>query len=30
MTKIRKYIGKLMKVLDLAEKNGDNLIGLGD
>lgn len=30
ITKIRKYIGKLMKVLDLAEKNGDNLIGLGD
>lgn len=30
MTKIRKYIVKLKKVLDLAEKNGDNLIGLGD
>ena len=30
MAKIRKYIGKLKKVLDLAEKNGDNLIGLGD
>lgn len=28
--KIRNYIDKLMKVLDLAEKNGDNLIGLGD
>lgn len=28
--KIRNYIGKLMKVLDFAEKNGDNLIGLGD
>lgn len=30
MKKIRNYIGKLMKVLDFAEKNGDNLIGLGD
>lgn len=30
MKKIRKYICKLMKVLDYAEKNGDNLIGLGD
>lgn len=30
MAKIRNYIGKLMKVLDFAEKNGDNLIGLGD
>ena len=30
MKKIRNYIDKLMKVLDLAEKNGDNLIGLGD
>ena len=30
MKKIRNYIGKLMKVLDYAEKNGDNLIGLGD
>lgn len=28
--KIRNYIGKLKKVLDFAEKNGDNLIGLGD
>lgn len=30
MKKIRNYIGKLMKVLDYAEKNGDNIIGLGD
>ena len=30
MAKIRSYIGKLMKVLDLAEKNGDNIVGLGD
>lgn len=30
MKKIRNYIDKLMKVLDFAEKNGDNLIGLGD
>lgn len=30
MKKIIKYICKLMKVLDFAEKNGDNLIGLGD
>ena len=30
MKKIRNYIDKLMKVLDLAEKNGDDLIGLGD
>ena len=30
MKKIRNYIGKLMKVLDFAEKNGDNIIGLGD
>ncbi len=30
MAKIRKYIGKLMKVLDYAEKNGDDIIGLGD
>lgn len=30
MKKIRNYIGKLMKVLDFAEKNRDNLIGLGD
>lgn len=30
MAKIRNYIGKLKKVLDFAEKNGDNLIGLGD
>lgn len=30
MAKIRNYISKLMKVLDFAEKNGDNIIGLGD
>lgn len=30
MKKIRNYIGKLMKILDFAEKNGDNIIGLGD
>lgn len=30
MAKIRNYIGKLMKVLDFAEKNGDALVGLGD
>lgn len=30
MKKIRNYIVKLKKVLDFAEKNGDNLIGLGD
>lgn len=30
MAKIRNYIGKLMKVLDFAEKNRENLIGLGD
>ena len=30
MKKIRNYIGKLMKVLDFAEKNGDDLVGLGD
>ena len=30
MKKIRNYISKLMKVLDFAEKNGDNIIGLGD
>lgn len=28
--KIRNYIGKLMKVLDFAEKNGDDIVGLGD
>lgn len=28
--KIRNYIDKLMKVLDLAEKNGDDIVGLGD
>lgn len=28
--KIRNYIGKLMKVLDHAEKNGDDIVGLGD
>ncbi len=30
MKKIRNYIDKLMKVLDLAEKNGDDIVGLGD
>lgn len=30
MKKIRNYIGKLMKVLDFAEKNGDDIVGLGD
>ena len=30
MTKIRNYIGKLMKALDFAEKNGDDIVGLGD
>lgn len=30
MKKIRNYIGKLMKVLDYAEKNGDDIVGLGD
>lgn len=28
--KIKNYIIKLKKVLDLAEKNGDNIVGLGD
>ncbi len=30
MKKIRNYIDKLMKVLDFAEKNGDDIVGLGD
>ncbi|ERT64769.1 hypothetical protein [Peptoniphilus sp. BV3AC2] len=30
MKKIRNYIGKLMKILDFAEKNGDDIVGLGD
>lgn len=30
MKKIKNYIDKLMEVLDLAEKNGDNIVGLGD
>lgn len=30
MKKIRNYIDKLMKVLDIAEKNGDDIVGLGD
>lgn len=30
MKKIRNHIGKLMKVLDYAEKNGDDIVGLGD
>lgn len=30
MKKIRNYIDKLMKVLDLAEKNCDDIVGLGD
>lgn len=30
MKKIRNYIGKLMKALDFAEKNGDDIVGLGD
>lgn len=30
MKKIRNYIGKLMKVLDFVEKNGDDIVGLGD
>lgn len=30
MKKIKNYIVKLKKVLDLAEKNGDNIVGLGD
>lgn len=28
--KIKNYIIKLKKVLDLADKNGDNILGLGD
>lgn len=28
--KIKNYIIKLKKVLDLAEKNGDDIVGLGD
>lgn len=30
MKKIRNYIDKIMKVLDFAEKNGDDIVGLGD
>lgn len=30
MKKIRNYIVTLKKVLDLAEKNGDDIVGLGD